>query len=78
MCENKQTGPGAEVRAMKKKSCGAGAILMKTNNSGAGAMSMKRRALELELCHFYDGSTGLLASDGFDAYILCHCISAIF
>ena len=32
---------------------------MKTKSSGAGAMFMKRRALEPELYHFYDGSTAL-------------------
>ena len=33
MCENKQTGPGAEVRAMKNESTAARATLMKTNSN---------------------------------------------
>jgi len=35
---------------------------MKTKSSGSGAMFMKRRAPELELCHFYDGFTALKKS----------------
>jgi len=55
---------------MKKESSGSGseATLMKTKSSGAGAMFMKRRASELELCHFYDGSVTLNNS---------HCSRAI-
>jgi len=34
----------------------AGSGAMKKESSGAGAMFMKRRAAELELWHFYDGS----------------------
>jgi len=44
---------------MKKESSGAGAAVMKTTSSGAGAMFMKRRALELDLCHFHNGSIAL-------------------
>ena len=35
---------------------------MKTKSSGAGATFMNRRALEPELCHFYDGSAALFLS----------------
>jgi len=37
---------------------------MKTKSSIARAMFMKRRALESEPCHFYDGSAALLFYDG--------------
>jgi len=47
---------------MKKESSGAGVTVMKTKSSGARvrAMFMKRRALEPELCHFYDGFAALV------------------
>jgi len=46
---------------MKKESSGTGVTLIKTMSSGAGvgAMFMKRKALEPELCHFYDGFAAL-------------------
>jgi len=48
---------------MKKETFAAGATQMKTKrNSIAGDMFMKRRALEPELCHFYDGSAALVCS----------------
>jgi len=51
---------------MIKESSGAGATLMKTKSSGAGAgaMFIKRRAPELELCHFCAGSAALVLAIG--------------
>jgi len=47
---------------MKKESSRARATLLKTKSSRVGAMLMKRKALELEQCHFYDGSAALFFS----------------
>jgi len=46
VCENEQK---PELEPIKSESSG----------TGAGAMFMETRALELELCHFYDVSTAL-------------------
>jgi len=47
---------------MKEESTGTRAAYMKTKSSRAGAMLMKRRAPELEQCHFYNGSATLVIS----------------
>jgi len=59
------------ISVWKRTEAGAGAIKKrelrnwshthetKSSGAGAGAMFMERRALELELCHFYDVSTAL-------------------
>jgi len=48
---------------MTKESSRAGATLMKPKSSGVGAMFVNKRAAELELCHFYNGSTALLSTN---------------
>jgi len=50
MCENKQELEPEPC--YEKESSKAGVRLMKTKSARAGAMFMKRRALELEQCHF--------------------------